>query len=130
MTVKAPPIENIKAGFVKDPLDKILDNPKHHDIDKLQKQCIQNATKLKTIFSGGNNGSARLAKFPQIHGSIKATAYYTTDNNDGITNFNLDAISPSFDHLFLGMMLMWDGSKVKPGPCMLGLSPGLVPLGV
>eukprot|EP00957_Ditylum_brightwellii_P044891 3404542-Ditylum_brightwellii.AAC.1 len=67
VVIKVPSLEDIKAGFVNDPLDKIMGLPTYNDIDKLQKQCMQNATMLESTLGGGANGLAGLVELPGVY---------------------------------------------------------------
>ena len=67
MTIKAPDIKDIKAGFAHQVLDKIQGKPQYVDIEKLQRQCIHNASTLESNLGGGNNGLAGLAEFLAVY---------------------------------------------------------------
>eukprot|EP00957_Ditylum_brightwellii_P021222 1599569-Ditylum_brightwellii.AAC.1 len=67
MTVNAPSIEDIKAGFVHQTCDKIQGEPNYKAIDLLQRQCIYNASTLESTLRGGNNGLAGICKFPVVY---------------------------------------------------------------
>eukprot|EP00957_Ditylum_brightwellii_P168183 12803127-Ditylum_brightwellii.AAC.1 len=65
MMIKALSLDDIKAGFVNDPLDKVVGQPTYNDINKIQKQNIRNARALESTLGGGANGLAGLAELPQ-----------------------------------------------------------------
>eukprot|EP00957_Ditylum_brightwellii_P023521 1775388-Ditylum_brightwellii.AAC.1 len=67
MMIKTPLVEDIKAGFVHSPVDKIIGEPNYKSINHLHNQLIRNAAMLKLIFGGSNNGLAGLIKFPQMY---------------------------------------------------------------
>eukprot|EP00957_Ditylum_brightwellii_P063222 4799017-Ditylum_brightwellii.AAC.1 len=67
MTLNTPSIEDIKADFVHQTCNKIEGEPSYKPIDLLQCQCISNASTLESTLGGGNNGLARLCKFPAVY---------------------------------------------------------------
>eukprot|EP00957_Ditylum_brightwellii_P170267 12961399-Ditylum_brightwellii.AAC.1 len=67
MTIKAPSVKDIKAGFAHSPVDKIIDEPNYKSIDHLHNQLIRNAATLELMLGGGNNGLAGLIEFPQTY---------------------------------------------------------------
>eukprot|EP00957_Ditylum_brightwellii_P106447 8120815-Ditylum_brightwellii.AAC.1 len=67
MTIGAPSVEDIKASFAHQTLDKINGEPQYADIEKLQHQCVCNATALESTLSGGNNGLDGLAEFLVVY---------------------------------------------------------------
>eukprot|EP00957_Ditylum_brightwellii_P182170 13879210-Ditylum_brightwellii.AAC.1 len=64
MTITAPSLEDIKAGFVHQHPDPITDQPTYKDIVHLQDQLIRNAATLESTLGGRNNSLSGLAKFP------------------------------------------------------------------
>eukprot|EP00957_Ditylum_brightwellii_P204584 15339953-Ditylum_brightwellii.AAC.1 len=67
MTIKVPSVEDIQAGFVHGPVNKIVGEPTYKSIEHLQNQLICNAFTLESILGGGNNGLVGLVKFPQVY---------------------------------------------------------------
>eukprot|EP00957_Ditylum_brightwellii_P060711 4609046-Ditylum_brightwellii.AAC.1 len=67
MSIKAPSIKDIKAGFVHDPINTIEGKPTYKSIEHLQNQLICNAATLESKLGGGYNGLAGLVKFPQVY---------------------------------------------------------------
>lgn len=67
MTIKAPLVEDIRAGFLYSPVDKIIGEPKYQNIDHLHNQVIWNAATLKSMLGGGNNGLDGLISFPPTY---------------------------------------------------------------
>eukprot|EP00957_Ditylum_brightwellii_P141678 10793670-Ditylum_brightwellii.AAC.1 len=67
MTIKAPLVEDIKAGFVHSPVDKIIGKPNYKSINHLHNQLIRNDAMLKSTLGGSNNGLAGLIKFLQTY---------------------------------------------------------------
>eukprot|EP00957_Ditylum_brightwellii_P138306 10541692-Ditylum_brightwellii.AAC.1 len=65
MTIKSLALDDIKAGIINDPLEKVVGQPTYNDIDDIQKQSIRNATMLESALGGGANGLACLAVLPQ-----------------------------------------------------------------
>eukprot|EP00957_Ditylum_brightwellii_P137501 10483101-Ditylum_brightwellii.AAC.1 len=56
MTVAAPSVKDLHAGFVFTHVNKITDQPTFAIIDQLQQQFIQNAATVESTLGGGNNG--------------------------------------------------------------------------
>eukprot|EP00957_Ditylum_brightwellii_P032879 2492469-Ditylum_brightwellii.AAC.1 len=80
MTIGAPAVEDIKVGFAHQTLDKINVEPQYADIEKLQHQCVCNATTLESMLGGGNNGLAGLAEFPAVYLPRTGHAFVQTLN--------------------------------------------------
>eukprot|EP00957_Ditylum_brightwellii_P164260 12505335-Ditylum_brightwellii.AAC.1 len=67
MAIKAPSIEDIKAGFKHDPINPIEGEPMYKSIEHLQNQLICYAATLELTLGGGLNGLAGLVDFLQVY---------------------------------------------------------------
>eukprot|EP00957_Ditylum_brightwellii_P201670 15326693-Ditylum_brightwellii.AAC.1 len=67
MAIKAPSVEDIHAGFVHRPVDKMFGEPTYKSIKHLQNQLICNAFTLESTLGGGSNSLAGLVEFPQVY---------------------------------------------------------------
>eukprot|EP00957_Ditylum_brightwellii_P196622 14980555-Ditylum_brightwellii.AAC.1 len=67
MTISAPSVEDIQAGFVFTHVNKITDQPTYATIDRLQQQLIQNAATVESTLGGGNNRLLGLIEFPPVY---------------------------------------------------------------
>eukprot|EP00957_Ditylum_brightwellii_P028366 2142049-Ditylum_brightwellii.AAC.1 len=67
MTVAAPSVKDICAGFVFTHVVKITYQSSFATINQLQQQLIQNAATTESTLGGGNSGLSGLIKFPPVY---------------------------------------------------------------
>jgi hypothetical protein len=67
MSVNAPSIEDIKAGFVHQTLDPIIGQPNYATLDRLSTQTIRNGATVSSRLGGGNSGLAGLSEAPDLY---------------------------------------------------------------
>eukprot|EP00957_Ditylum_brightwellii_P168384 12817526-Ditylum_brightwellii.AAC.1 len=80
MTIGAPTVEDIKAVFAHQILDKTNSEPQYSDIENLQQQCVCNATTLESMLGAGNNSLDGLAEFPAVYLARTGHAFVQTPN--------------------------------------------------
>eukprot|EP00957_Ditylum_brightwellii_P184453 14048816-Ditylum_brightwellii.AAC.1 len=64
MTISAPSVEDIWAGFTITRVDKITDQPTFDTIDHLHQQLIRNVATVESPLGGCNSGLSGLVEFP------------------------------------------------------------------
>jgi hypothetical protein len=67
MSVRAPSVEDIRAGFVYDRLDPIGGEPTYATLQRLFTQLIRNATSVASRLGGGQFGLSGLAEDPAVY---------------------------------------------------------------
>eukprot|EP00957_Ditylum_brightwellii_P085228 6481379-Ditylum_brightwellii.AAC.1 len=99
MTVKAPRIEDIKAGFVHQTCNKIQGEPNHKAIDLLQRQCIHNASTLKSTLRGDNNGLAGFCEFSAVYLACTGHNFVCPPNPGNFPTYPTQATPPQLKHI-------------------------------
>eukprot|EP00957_Ditylum_brightwellii_P146173 11129829-Ditylum_brightwellii.AAC.1 len=67
MTIPAPSVKDIHAGFVFTHVNKITDYPTLATIDQLQQQLIHNAATVESTLGDGNSGLSSLIEFLPVY---------------------------------------------------------------
>jgi hypothetical protein len=67
MALRAPSVEDLKAGFVYERLDPISGEPTYATLQRLFTQLIRNATSVSSRLGGGQFGLSGLAKDPAVY---------------------------------------------------------------
>ena len=67
MSVRAPSVEDLKAGFVYDRFDPIVGEPTYATLQRLFTQIIRNATSVASRLGGGHFGLSGLAEDPAVY---------------------------------------------------------------
>eukprot|EP00957_Ditylum_brightwellii_P212098 15366961-Ditylum_brightwellii.AAC.2 len=83
MAIKAPSIEDIKAGFVHNPINTIKGEPTYKSIKNLQNQLICNDVTLESTLGRGCNGLAGLVKFLQVYYYARAQFHMDAKSRRG-----------------------------------------------
>jgi hypothetical protein len=65
--MRAPSLDDIRAGFVNTALDTIVGEPTYKTIELAHNQCIRNATTIDSQLGGGHHGHAGLVKFTDVY---------------------------------------------------------------
>jgi hypothetical protein len=66
MALRAPSVEDLKAGFVYERLDPISGEPTYAALQRLFTQLIRNATSVSSRLGGGQFGLSGLAEDPAV----------------------------------------------------------------
>ena len=67
MALRAPSVEDLKAGFVYERLDPINGEPTYATLQRLFTQLIRNATSVSSRLGGGQFGLSGLAEDPAVY---------------------------------------------------------------
>jgi hypothetical protein len=67
MSIRAPSVDDLKAGFVYKRLDPIGGEPTYATLQCLFTQLIRNATSVASQLCGGHFGLSGLAKDPAVY---------------------------------------------------------------
>jgi hypothetical protein len=67
MTMRAPSLDDIRAGFVFAALDTIVGEPNYQTIELAHNQCIRNATTIDSQLGGGHHGHSGLVEFTDVY---------------------------------------------------------------
>jgi hypothetical protein len=67
MALRAPSVEDLKAGFVYERLDPISGEPTYATLQRLFTQLIRNATSVSSRLGGGQFGLSGLAEDPAVY---------------------------------------------------------------
>eukprot|EP00957_Ditylum_brightwellii_P154079 11726327-Ditylum_brightwellii.AAC.1 len=94
MTVRAPSMKDIEAGFVHQTCNKIQGEPNYQAIDLLQRQCIHNASTLESTLGGGNNGLVGLCEFPAVYLACTGHTFVCPPNPGNFPMYPPQATTP------------------------------------
>eukprot|EP00957_Ditylum_brightwellii_P091309 6952992-Ditylum_brightwellii.AAC.1 len=98
MTVNAPSIKDIKAGFVHQTCNKIQGEPNYNAIDLLQRQCTCNTPTLESMLREGNNGLAGLSEFPVVYLACTGYNFVCPPNPGDFSTYSPQAAPPQHEH--------------------------------
>jgi hypothetical protein len=84
MAMRAPSLDDIRAGFVFTALDTIVGEPTYKSIELAHNQCIRNATTVDSQLGGGHHGHSGMVEFPDVY-FLRTAFHFNRPNHPGDT---------------------------------------------